>query len=55
MNVTTASAPSSGGGRRGGSSTRAGHGARGSSSIRGSAEYGWPVAAAGLTNRLPSK
>ena len=40
MKVTTAAASSSGGGRCGGASTCAGHGVRGSSSIRGTAENG---------------
>jgi hypothetical protein len=55
MKVTTASAPSSAGGSRVGSSIRAGHRARGSSSIRGTAENGCAAAPRGLKNRLPSK
>ena len=55
MNVTTALAPSSGGGGRGGSSMRRGHGVRGSSSIRGTAENGCGGLPAGLKKRPPSK
>jgi len=40
MNVMTAEAPSSGGGRCGGTSTRAGHRVRGSRSIRATADNG---------------
>ena len=53
--VTTATAPFSPGGRRGGASTRAGHGVRGSSSMRGTAEKGCPAAPVRLMNRCPSK
>jgi hypothetical protein len=55
MNVTTAAAPSSAGGTCGRTSTCVGHGVRGSRSMRGTLENGWPAVPVGLTNRLPSK
>jgi hypothetical protein len=55
MNETRAAAPSGEGGRRSGTSRRAGHGVRRSSSMRGTAENGCGTGAVGLKNRLPSK
>jgi hypothetical protein len=53
MNVTTAVASSNLGGARGGSSTPAGHGVRGSSNIRGTAEIWLPGGTCGI-NESPA-
>ena len=55
MKVAVAAAPSSAGGFRNGTSTRAGHGVRFSSSIRGTAENGCCAGGVGLKKRRPSK
>jgi hypothetical protein len=55
MNVRTAAAFPSAGGRRGVTGTCTGHGARGVRNSRGSAENGCPAAPVGLKNRVPSK
>ena len=48
MNVTTAAASSSGGGRCGVTGTCDGHGARGAATRRGNADTGWPLAPRGI-------